>query len=76
MFMFDFPPPQVMEVAKQNQIVHVRYDKMWTLTRLYNYKIYIGKYKTTKQEECIMFDGKEAHKCDLMEHNHIFTIYR
>ena len=74
--MFDFPPPQVMEVAKQNQIVHVKYDKIWSYVHPAKIKIYIGKYKFSKQEECIMFDGKEAHKCDLLEHNSIFTIYR
>ena len=74
--MFDFPPPQVMEVAKQNQIVHVKEDKIESYVNTYGFKVFIGKYKTTKQEECIMFDGKNAHKCGLEEHEGIFAIYR
>ena len=74
--MFDFPPQQVIEVAKQNQIVHVKYDKIWSYVHPDKVKIYIGKYKSTKQEECIMFDGKNAHKCSPEEHEGIFAIYR
>lgn len=74
--MFDFPPPQVVEVAKQNQITHVKYDKLWSITNSYGFKVYIGKYKNSKKEECIMLNNKEAHKCDLQEHAEIFTVYR
>lgn len=74
--MFDFPPPQVIEVAKQNQITHVKFDKIWSYVNPYGFKVYIGKYKNSKEEECIMFDGKNAHKCNSEEHLGIFMIYR
>ncbi len=74
--MFDFPPPQVVEVAKQNQITHVKHDKIWSYVNSYGFKVYIGKYKYSKQEECIMFDGSNAHKCSIEEHEEIFAIYR
>lgn len=72
--MFDFPPPQVVEVAKQNQIVHVKYDKIYSWVNPYNFKVYVGKYKHSKQEECIMFDGNKAHVCNYDEHTTIFMV--
>ena len=70
--MFDFPPPQVMEVAKQNQITHVKYDKIFTAVNPYFYKVYVGKIKLTNKQECIMFNGIDAHKCTEEEHSTIF----
>ena len=73
-FLFDFPPPQVIETAEQNQIHHVRHDRGWSEAYDDGFEVYIGKYKNTKEEECIMFDGKEAHVCDIQEHGSIFLI--
>ena len=69
-FLFDFPPPQVIETAEQNQIHHVRHDRGLSQAQEYNngFEVYIGEYKNTKEPECILFDGKEAHVCNKQEH--------
>lgn len=75
--MFDFPPPQVVEVAKQNQITHVRYsDSATTWAASLNAKIYIGKSKNKEfKEECIIEKDNDIHVCTGNEHFLIFLEY-